>query len=186
MLASGKDAQARALILHKLRGTQKPAGRRIWIRPCRNRQQCDRRSRGRLQSRRPRPAVQGSSYKETQARCALCECGHRGADTNSSREPGKHYEKTFDINARGVFFTVQKALSLMKEGGSIILTGSRGLAERYPGLCNLRRNQGSSTLVRAHMDGGVRRQRNPHERDQSGPPSRRLFLKVNLARTRMR
>ena len=34
------------------------------------------------------------------------------------------YDKTFDINARGVFFAVQKALPLMKEGGSIILTGS--------------------------------------------------------------
>lgn len=34
------------------------------------------------------------------------------------------YDKTFDINARGVFFAVQKALPLMKNGGSIILTGS--------------------------------------------------------------
>jgi NAD(P)-dependent dehydrogenase (short-subunit alcohol dehydrogenase family) len=34
------------------------------------------------------------------------------------------YDKTFDINARGVFFAVQKALPLMKQGGSIILTGS--------------------------------------------------------------
>jgi NAD(P)-dependent dehydrogenase (short-subunit alcohol dehydrogenase family) len=35
-----------------------------------------------------------------------------------------HYDKTFDINARGMFFAVQKVLPLMKEGGSIILTGS--------------------------------------------------------------
>ena len=34
------------------------------------------------------------------------------------------YDKTFDINARGVFFAVQKAVPLMKEGGAIILTGS--------------------------------------------------------------
>lgn len=34
------------------------------------------------------------------------------------------YNKTFDINARGVFFAVQKALPLMKDGGSIILNGS--------------------------------------------------------------
>ena len=27
----------------------------------------------------------------------------------------EHYDKTFDVNARGVFFTVQKALPLMKE-----------------------------------------------------------------------
>jgi len=36
----------------------------------------------------------------------------------------EHYDKTFDINARGVFFTVQKALPLIKEGGSIIVNGS--------------------------------------------------------------
>jgi NAD(P)-dependent dehydrogenase (short-subunit alcohol dehydrogenase family) len=36
----------------------------------------------------------------------------------------EQYDKTFDINARGVFFAVQKALPLMKNGGSIILTGS--------------------------------------------------------------
>ena len=36
----------------------------------------------------------------------------------------EHYDRTFDVNARGVFFTVQKALPLMKDGGSIILTGS--------------------------------------------------------------
>jgi NAD(P)-dependent dehydrogenase (short-subunit alcohol dehydrogenase family) len=36
----------------------------------------------------------------------------------------EHYDKTFDINTRGVFFAVQKALPLMKQGGSIILNGS--------------------------------------------------------------
>ena len=36
----------------------------------------------------------------------------------------EHYDKTFDVNARGVFFAVQKALPLMKEGGSIIVNGS--------------------------------------------------------------
>jgi NAD(P)-dependent dehydrogenase (short-subunit alcohol dehydrogenase family) len=36
----------------------------------------------------------------------------------------EHYDKTFDINARGVFFAVQKALPLMKNGGSIIVAGS--------------------------------------------------------------
>ncbi len=36
----------------------------------------------------------------------------------------EHFDKTFDINARGVFFTVQKALPLMGNGGSIILVSS--------------------------------------------------------------
>lgn len=36
----------------------------------------------------------------------------------------EHFDKTFDLNARGVFFTVQKALPLMKNGGSIVLISS--------------------------------------------------------------
>ena len=35
-----------------------------------------------------------------------------------------HYDQTFDINVKGTVFTVQKALPLMSDGGSIILTGS--------------------------------------------------------------
>ena len=36
----------------------------------------------------------------------------------------EHFDKTFNINARGVFFTIQKALPLMKNGGSIVLVSS--------------------------------------------------------------
>jgi len=36
----------------------------------------------------------------------------------------EQYEQTFDVNVKGVLFTVQKALPLMKAGGSIVLTGS--------------------------------------------------------------
>lgn len=35
-----------------------------------------------------------------------------------------HFDKTFAINVKGVLFTVQKALPLLRDGGSIILTGS--------------------------------------------------------------
>lgn len=35
-----------------------------------------------------------------------------------------HYHSTFDVNVKGTLFTVQRALPLMKDGGSIILTGS--------------------------------------------------------------
>jgi NAD(P)-dependent dehydrogenase (short-subunit alcohol dehydrogenase family) len=35
-----------------------------------------------------------------------------------------HFDQTFDVNVKGVFFTVQKALPLFKDGGSIILTSS--------------------------------------------------------------
>lgn len=36
----------------------------------------------------------------------------------------EHYDKTFAINARGTFFSVQKALPLLRDGGSIILVSS--------------------------------------------------------------
>src|SRR5579859_6517687 len=36
----------------------------------------------------------------------------------------EHFDKLFDINVKGTLFTVQKALPLMNDGGSIILNGS--------------------------------------------------------------
>jgi NAD(P)-dependent dehydrogenase (short-subunit alcohol dehydrogenase family) len=36
----------------------------------------------------------------------------------------EHYDQIFDLNVKGLVFTVQKALPLMGQGGSIILTGS--------------------------------------------------------------
>ena len=35
-----------------------------------------------------------------------------------------HFDRTFDLNAKGTFFTVQKAIPLFKDGGSIVLTTS--------------------------------------------------------------
>ncbi|MDA9532939.1 SDR family NAD(P)-dependent oxidoreductase [Bradyrhizobium sp. CCBAU 25338] len=36
----------------------------------------------------------------------------------------EHYDYIFDVNVKGLVFTVQKALPLMRKGSSIILTGS--------------------------------------------------------------
>jgi NAD(P)-dependent dehydrogenase (short-subunit alcohol dehydrogenase family) len=36
----------------------------------------------------------------------------------------EHYERTFATNVKGVLFTVQKALPLLRDGASVILTGS--------------------------------------------------------------
>jgi NAD(P)-dependent dehydrogenase (short-subunit alcohol dehydrogenase family) len=36
----------------------------------------------------------------------------------------EHFDKLFDINVKGTLFTVQKALPLLKDGGSIILNAS--------------------------------------------------------------
>lgn len=42
-------------------------------------------------------------------------------------------DKQFDVNIKGIVFTVQKALPLMGEGGSIILTSSIGAYKGAPG-----------------------------------------------------
>jgi NAD(P)-dependent dehydrogenase (short-subunit alcohol dehydrogenase family) len=36
----------------------------------------------------------------------------------------EHFDKLFNVNVKGTLFTVQKALPLLKDGGSIILNGS--------------------------------------------------------------
>jgi NAD(P)-dependent dehydrogenase (short-subunit alcohol dehydrogenase family) len=36
----------------------------------------------------------------------------------------EHFDKQFNVNAKGTLFTVQKALPLIKDNGSIIMTGS--------------------------------------------------------------
>jgi NAD(P)-dependent dehydrogenase (short-subunit alcohol dehydrogenase family) len=36
----------------------------------------------------------------------------------------EHYQSTFDTNVKGVLFTVQKALPLLRDGASVILTSS--------------------------------------------------------------
>lgn len=36
----------------------------------------------------------------------------------------EHFDKTFGINARGTYFTVQKALPILRDGGSVVLVTS--------------------------------------------------------------
>src|SRR5689334_979086 len=45
----------------------------------------------------------------------------------------EHFDRTFDVNARGIFFTVQKALPLLRTGGSIVLLGSIAAVKGAPG-----------------------------------------------------
>ncbi|MBC6982471.1 glucose 1-dehydrogenase [Caulobacter sp. 17J80-11] len=44
----------------------------------------------------------------------------------------EHFDRTFATNVKGTLFTVQKALPLMGEGGSIILTGSTAANDGTP------------------------------------------------------
>jgi len=44
------------------------------------------------------------------------------------------FDKTFNVNVRGTLFTVQKALPLMRDGGSIIMTGSIASVKGFEGM----------------------------------------------------
>jgi NAD(P)-dependent dehydrogenase (short-subunit alcohol dehydrogenase family) len=45
----------------------------------------------------------------------------------------QHFDKIFDLNTRGTLFTVQKALPLFNDGGSIFMTGSVASIKGFPG-----------------------------------------------------
>jgi NAD(P)-dependent dehydrogenase (short-subunit alcohol dehydrogenase family) len=44
----------------------------------------------------------------------------------------EHFDQTFDLNVRGTLFTVQKALALFTDGGSIFLNGSIASIKGFP------------------------------------------------------
>jgi NAD(P)-dependent dehydrogenase (short-subunit alcohol dehydrogenase family) len=44
----------------------------------------------------------------------------------------EQFDAAFSVNARGTFFTVQKALPLFNDGGSIFMTGSNASLRGYP------------------------------------------------------
>jgi NAD(P)-dependent dehydrogenase (short-subunit alcohol dehydrogenase family) len=46
----------------------------------------------------------------------------------------EHFDAAFSLNARGTLFTVQKALPLLNDGGSILMTGSNASLRGYPGF----------------------------------------------------
>jgi NAD(P)-dependent dehydrogenase (short-subunit alcohol dehydrogenase family) len=46
----------------------------------------------------------------------------------------EHFDELFSVNVKGALFTVQKALPLLNDGGSIILTGSVASIKGTPGF----------------------------------------------------
>ncbi len=58
------------------------------------------------------------------------------AGTGEERKLGEiteqHFDATFGLNARGTLFTVQKALPLFNDGGSIFMTGSIASVKGFP------------------------------------------------------
>jgi NAD(P)-dependent dehydrogenase (short-subunit alcohol dehydrogenase family) len=46
----------------------------------------------------------------------------------------ENFDATFDTNVKGILFTVQKALPLLKDGSSVIMTGSIASVKGFSGL----------------------------------------------------
>ena len=46
----------------------------------------------------------------------------------------QHFDAAFGLNVRGTLFTVQKALPLFNDGGSIFMTGSNASVKGFPGF----------------------------------------------------
>ena len=62
------------------------------------------------------------------ANAGIGDVGPIGAITES------HFDRVFGVNVKGTLFTVQKALPLLQDGGSIIMIGSIAGSKGFPGF----------------------------------------------------
>jgi NAD(P)-dependent dehydrogenase (short-subunit alcohol dehydrogenase family) len=76
------------------------------------------------------------------------------------------FDKHFNLNARGAYFTVQKALPLLANKASIILSGSAAWQMGIPGYSAYFGDESGFGLLRQELDRGVGQPRHPSERDQ--------------------
>jgi NAD(P)-dependent dehydrogenase (short-subunit alcohol dehydrogenase family) len=93
------------------------------------------------------------------------------AGTGEERKLGEiteqHFDATFGLNARGTLFTVQKALPLFNDGGSIFMTGSIASVKGFlECLCG---EQGCSACVRPSVVVRVEGQEDPGQRADPRP-----------------
>ena len=79
------------------------------------------------------------------------------------------FHDAFWLNARGTLFTVQKALPLFNDGGSILMTGSNAFAQGLPELEGVRGKQGRATRLRTGVGGRVEGQEDPGQRADPRP-----------------
>jgi NAD(P)-dependent dehydrogenase (short-subunit alcohol dehydrogenase family) len=57
-----------------------------------------------------------------------------GEAVNLGEITEQHFDATFGLNVRGTVFTVQKALPLFNDGGSIFMTSSNASVKGFPGF----------------------------------------------------
>ena len=77
------------------------------------------------------------------------------------------FDKHFNLNARGAYFTVQKALPLLADKASIILSGSARMADGHSGLQRVFGDESSFGLLCPHLDRRVGQPWHSSERNQS-------------------
>ncbi len=77
------------------------------------------------------------------------------------------FDSLFDVNAKGLLFTVQKALPLLKDGASIVLCASVGCQQGTAVEQRLQRYQGRCALIRPHVGDGPAE--SPHSRECREP-----------------
>jgi NAD(P)-dependent dehydrogenase (short-subunit alcohol dehydrogenase family) len=63
----------------------------------------------------------------------LFESAGRGEAAKLGEIIEQHFDTAFGLNVRGTLFTVQKALPLFNDGGSIFMTGSNASVKGFPG-----------------------------------------------------
>jgi NAD(P)-dependent dehydrogenase (short-subunit alcohol dehydrogenase family) len=77
----------------------------------------------------------------------------------------QHFDATLGLNARGTLFTVQKALPLFNDTGSIFMTGSIASVRGYPCWSE----QGCTACLRPRVVVRVEGQADPGQRADPGP-----------------
>ena len=77
--------------------------------------------------------VKGANIGSGRVDILVANAGATGA-APLAEATAEHYDGIFGVNARGVFFTVQKALPLLADGASIILVSSVMQHKGVPGL----------------------------------------------------
>ena len=78
-----------------------------------------------------------------------------------------HFDKLFNVNVKGLLFTVQKALPLFQDGGSIILMASIGGSKGVKGLSVYHATKARYTVVRTFLDRRSETAEDPCQRCQS-------------------
>ncbi len=79
----------------------------------------------------------------------------------------EHYEHTFATNVKGTLFTVQKALPLLRDGASVILTGSTAGVTGGPSFSVYSASKAAIRNFRQELDPGSGAPSHPRERARS-------------------